>query len=452
VSSPVAGIVRTVHALPGHKIAAGDLVAEVVRDALPQPEFDLTEGILKPLNEDYHAAVVGVRTSALALRLATAERERLSEVAQASQVVGRIVREAQNAVDRADLELANARQEAAIHGLSPEQISALESGRAEPRIPDVPDVRAVLRRNGLWSPAADEVLQALPEGTRGAPRTLAILGELVGGARLTTELLAAVRTSPVLAERFLDVAGLLQAGTTPTAIVALLEAGGLEPLVRIVVPKGGPDAWDIAEVSARPGSRIEAGAPIVVLRDDRRMLLHLAPAPSDMVLIGKALTDDLTLVAEPLVEGSGATIDTVRLAGLTGKTAEDGGGATAYADNRILTERDVPGLGRVRTWALRAGMRFVVKIPVERAGGKFVLPADAIAYQGPVAIVLLENGESFRPVPVRLEYHDAQTAVVAADGALFVGDSLVVRGAPALAIALLAASSGGIDPHAGHGH
>jgi membrane fusion protein, heavy metal efflux system len=452
VTSPVSGVLRAIQALPGHAIAAGDPLAEVVRDALPQPVFDLTEGILKPLNEDYHAAVGGVRTAALALRLAKAERERLAGVGDSAQGVGRVVREAQYAEERAELELANARQEAAIHGLSPEQIASLESGRSDQRIPDVPDIRVVLGRNGLWSPAADELLGVLPQTVRGTARTLAILGELVGGGRLTPELLAAVRSSPVLAERFLDVVGLLQAGTTPTSIVAFLELGGLEPVVRIIAPKGGPEIWDVTAVSARIGARIEAGTPIAVLRDDRRMALHLAPAPSDMVLVGKTLAEDLKLRAEPLVEGSGEAIEDVRLVGLSGKTAEESAGATAYAVNRVVVERDVPGLGRVRTWALRPGLRFVVKIPVERAKGKFVLPADAIAYQGPTAIVLLQNGDSFRPLPVRLEYHDAQSAVVAADGALFAGDSLVIRGAPALAIALLAASSGGIDPHAGHGH
>jgi multidrug efflux pump subunit AcrA (membrane-fusion protein) len=452
VTSPVSGVLRAIHALPGHTVGAGEPLAEVVRDALPQPAFDLTEGILKPLNEDYHAAVVGVRTAALALRLARSERERLSGVAEGSQGVGRVVREAQYAEERAELELANARQEAAIHGLSPEQIETLESGRSDQRIPDVPDVRVVLGRNGLWSPAADELLARLPENLRGTPRTRAILGELVGGGRLTPELLAAVRSSPVLAERFMDVVGLLQMGTTPTSIVAFLELGGLEPVVRVTAPKGGPEVWDVTEVSVRIGARIEAGTPIALLRDDRRMALHLAPAPSDMLLLGRTLSEDHKLRAEPLVEGSGEAIDDVRLVGLTGKIGTESAGATAYAENRIVAERDVVGLGRVRTWALRPGLRFVVKIPLERAKGKFVLPADAIAYQGPVAIVLLQNGDSFRPLPVRLEYHDAQTAVVAADGALFAGDSLVIRGAPALAIALLAASSGGIDPHAGHNH
>lgn len=452
VTSPVSGVLRAIHALPGHTVGAGEPLAEVVRDALPQPAFELTEGILKPLNEDYHAAVVGVRTAALALRLAKSERERLSGVGEGSQGVGRVVREAQYAEERAELELANARQEAAIHGLSAEQIASLESGRSDQRIPDVPDVRVVLARNGLWSPAADELLGMLPEALRGTPRTRAILGELVGGGRLTPDLLAAVCSSPVLAERFMDVVGLLQAGTTPTSIVAFLELGGLEPVVRIVAPRGGPEVWDVTEVSVRIGARIEAGTSLAVLRDDRRMALHLAPAPSDMVLLSKTLAEEVKLRAEPLVEGSGEAIDDVHLVGLTGKTGAESAGATAYADNRIVAERDVAGLGRVRTWALRPGLRFVVKIPVERAKGKFVLPADAIAYQGPTAIVLLQNGDSFRPLPVRLEYHDAQVALVAADGALFAGDSLVTRGAPALAIALLAASSGSIDPHAGCSH
>ena len=96
-------------------------------------------------------------------------------------------------------------------------------------------------------------------------------------------------------------------------------------------------------------------------------------------------------------------------------------------------------------------MRFVVRVPVERKPGRFVLPADAIAYRGAEAVVLLKTGASFKAVPVTLEHHDARVAVVAADGAIFPGDLIVLRGAPGLALGLLA-GAGGADPHAGHNH
>jgi multidrug efflux pump subunit AcrA (membrane-fusion protein) len=94
----------------------------------------------------------------------------------------------------------------------------------------------------------------------------------------------------------------------------------------------------------------------------------------------------------------------------------------------------------------------VVRVPVERLPGRFVLPADAVASRGPDTVVLLEDGKGFLPVPVRVEHRDARVVVVAADGAVFPGDRAVVHGAYAVLLAVQAATGGGVDPHAGHSH
>jgi hypothetical protein len=61
LTTPVAGVVRAVNARVDERVESGGVVAEVVRDAWPQPTLVLTEAIIKPLNEDHHEAAVGVR-------------------------------------------------------------------------------------------------------------------------------------------------------------------------------------------------------------------------------------------------------------------------------------------------------------------------------------------------------------------------------------------------------
>jgi multidrug efflux pump subunit AcrA (membrane-fusion protein) len=257
-----------------------------------------------------------------------------------------------------------------------------------------------------------------------------------------------VRASPSLATRFLDVAGLVQQGTTPAALTDLAERGGLDPVVLVRAPAGGPPDWDVGAVDVRPGARVEAGSPVARLRDDRVAALRIAPAPSDLALLERALAEGAPLTAAPTSGRGGEPTDGVRLVRLTGAEGQAAPGAMAHVENRALAEREVAGVGRVRVWALRPGLAFVVRLPAERSIGRFVLPPDAIAYRGAEAVVLLEKGAGFTPVPVRLEHHDARAAVVAADGALFTGDRIVLRGAPALAMALLASAGG----DAGHGH
>jgi|GEM_PF-919106 len=452
VTSPVAGTVRKVFVRPGGTVAADALIAEVVREPYAPPSLLITDGVLRPLNEEYHKASAEVRTSALALELARAERERLAPAGSdgADRVTGRVVREAQYAVQRAERELDNAREEAQRHGLTPEQIVELEKGNEE-SIPDLPDVRRVLMRNRLWSAEADAVLALLPERARILPHTLAVLGELVGTGRLTAELAEVMRAEPRLGAVFLDVAGLVQTGATPTALADLAARGAFEPVVALRAPSDGAATWDVLDLDLRAGAHVEAGQRVASLRDDRVMALRLTPAPSDLPPLTEALTAGAPLRAEPLVRDAGATLDDVQLLSLTGASAGHGLGALATVTNRVLAERSAGGAGAYRTWAVRPGLSYVVKVPIERKPGRFVLPADAIAYQGPEAVVLLPDGKGFRTVPVRLEHHDAQVAVVAADGALFPGDQVVLKGAPALAIALLA-GAGGADPHAGHNH
>ena len=161
IASPVAGVVRSITVAPGHVVAAGDPIAEVLRDPLPQPTLGLTEALLKPLSEDHHSTAMSVRTAALALKLASAERQRLGG-AEGSQGVGRVIRDAEYAEERARLELANARHEASRHGFTPEQITALEAGDYSLRVPDTPDIRRVLERNRLWSPEADACFDCRP--------------------------------------------------------------------------------------------------------------------------------------------------------------------------------------------------------------------------------------------------------------------------------------------------
>lgn len=451
--SPVAGIVRRVLAVPGASVAAGAVVAEVLRDAFPPAALSLTEDILKPLNEAQHEAAVAVRKAALDLALAAAERERLapSGAGGAERVAGRVLREAEYAEQRARLELANARHEAERHGMTEEEIARLERGEGEIEVPDVPDVQRVLARNRLWSAEADALLALLPEVWRASPHALAVLGELVGTGRLTPELVAAVRAAPRLAEGFLDVAGLVQQGTTPAALADLAQRGALDPVVHLLAPGDGVPAWDVLEVPVRPGMRVEAGAAVARLRDDRLMALHLRPSPSDLDALAAALREGLALRAEPLVAGAGAAVEGVLLVALTGRRGDEPGGALATAPNALLDEREAPGGGRARTWALRPGQGFAVLVPVGRSSGRFVLPADAIAYRAAEAVVLMADGDAFKVVPVRLEHHDAKVAVVAPKGGLFPGDRIAIHGAPALGMALLAGQSGA-DPHAGHNH
>jgi len=104
-----------------------------------------------------------------------------------------------------------------------------------------------------------------------------------------------------------------------------------------------------------------------------------------------------------------------------------------------------------RSWKLRVGLRYLVLVPSTVLEKRLVLPAGAVTENGVDRIVFVPDGDSFAPRTVHVEYEDDEVVVIANDGAIFPGESVVTSGAFALGLALQS-DSGAIDPHAGHNH
>jgi multidrug efflux pump subunit AcrA (membrane-fusion protein) len=460
VHPPVGGVVLRVLVVPGQVVEAGRPLVEVLRDPFPRPALSLTDAVLRPLNEEFHETVAGLRTAAQAHAIAKEELERVRRAlaprgaGEAPVLAGKVEVELAYEERRTRSALENARHEAERHGLDAPQIAAIEAGTGG--VPDLAPVREVLERNRLWSPAADAVLGALPAGVKDLPFALAILGELSGANLLTPALAEALRERPRLAAQFLDVAGLLQQGVTVPGLLALDDRGALEAVVELRAPAAseGPADYDVRAVHVRPGQRAEAGTAAVELADLRLVHLRLTPAGPDLAALAAALASGEAITAEALLPGTGPSLEGLHVLRIEAAPDADAGHAAAVVEvtNEPLASRVGEDDRAFRSWRLREGLRYVAHVPLGCLPERFVLPAEAITYRGPDAIVLVDDGDSFRQVAVRLEHLDAKVAVVANDGAIFPGDRVVVKGAYALSLALQPASGGGVDPHAGHSH
>jgi len=95
----------------------------------------------------------------------------------------------------------------------------------------------------------------------------------------------------------------------------------------------------------------------------------------------------------------------------------------------------------------------MLEVPVRSMENVYVVSTAAIADDGPDKVVFIEDGDSFKSVPVEVAYQNEEVAVlpINKDTRLFPGDALVLKGAYALSLAL---KSGGAKPdaHAGHNH
>jgi multidrug efflux pump subunit AcrA (membrane-fusion protein) len=120
--------------------------------------------------------------------------------------------------------------------------------------------------------------------------------------------------------------------------------------------------------------------------------------------------------------------------------------------NEIVKRTQTPDGQSFVVWKYRLGQRLRLQLPVEEWTDRIVLPVEAVAREGADYFVFQQNGDHFDRVPVKVDYRDSRSVVVANDGSIFPGDVIAMRGAHQMQMALKNKSGGGGDPHAGHTH
>jgi len=444
VPALLGGVVEEILARPGAVVAAGTPLARVVRDPIPRPQLALTSDILAAVSEDLHRSLADYRTAVSQLGIVRAELARIEEFKEVVKGQTRI--DLRYEETRAVQQLENVREELYRHGLSDADLEAVGRG-SEPAA----DLRMLwkraLERNGLWTAEAETLFQTLPEGVRGLSWSVAALGELAAAGLATPHLTRTLKAVPYMAEHFVEVASLLLEGHTVDKVRLLAEAGALEAVAEVRAPPGAAD-WDVAEVAVRAGQRIEAGAVVATLHDPREMWMRIEPVGDEVRLVAEALAEGRAVAAVPLVPGTGPEIRGLSIERFATLESDRGAEAIVICPNRVLAASNGS-----RSWALRAGLRYLVRIPQEELENRFVLPAGAVTELGADAVVFVQSGAAFRPQPVTVEYEDDQVAVVADDGSLYEDDPVALSGAFALGLAFQGQGQGGsADPHAGHSH
>jgi cobalt-zinc-cadmium efflux system membrane fusion protein len=97
-----------------------------------------------------------------------------------------------------------------------------------------------------------------------------------------------------------------------------------------------------------------------------------------------------------------------------------------------------------RLWRFRPGHKVRLHVRVEKLENVFVLPADAVARDGPEAFVFTQNVNTFERVPVRVLLQDRQQVVVANDGSMPAGTFVVQSAAAQLNRMVKAGGASGV--------
>jgi len=432
--TPVPGVVDALLARPGAVVAAGDSVVRVVRDAFSRAELTHTAALLAPLDEELHDLAIALRREQQRLELATAEADRLGGLwgDGASPLVD------QEALIRAKQELARARQSVAgvefelhYHGFTHEQIEGIAKGAHVLRTQDVR--KRALEHHGLWSQGAAAIFEGLPAAIRERAWTVAALGELQAQGLLGEDVVRAFAESEALRARFADATHLLLGGMPAARVAQIAASGALAPVFDLRAPADAED-WDVTGLAVRVGDRVDVGDVVANLDRPQEMWLRLEPFGAELTAVDRACREGTAVRAVPLTPGAGPerqdlTIDRVE--------SRDQVTAVVVVENTSF--RSPSGS---RSWALRAGTRYQVLLPVRTVAG-IVLPVGAITRRGADNIAFESHGDHFHELVVRVLHEDDEVVVLPPDGRVKPGDEIVVAGAFALGQALQIEGGGG---------
>ena len=461
VLAPVGGRILKLNVVPGSVVAGGAVLYQILRDPLPRPTYTLTEEILKFTNEDLHRTAADLRKAAGNVALVKIEMDRLTQLADNGAKDGTVLVPKKNLIDaryelgRAENDLNNARLELRQHGYTPEQIQAVEAGTPLAASGQLAWKQA-FERHGLWNARAEALRLALAEQARNLPWNVAAIGELAASGLIDDALVSWVKDTPAIAPHFQNVCALIQQGHSLEDVRILCDQNMLDSIVTVSAPlpvAGAQEDWDVREIVAHAGERVEAGAHLIVLDNPRLMFLKVVPSGSDAAAISSAHEKDSALEAVPLIDGSGPALKNLKIARLEGDESASGATALISLRNEPVRAREEGALGTIRSWRLRKGIKYMLRVPIQEFKDVFVLPNDAVTDDGPDKIIFIEDGKSFKPLKVEVLYFDHEFAVIAnnKNTELFPGDSVVQHGAFGLYLALKASAGGGGEHEGGEG-
>jgi len=338
-----------------------------------------------------------------------------------------------------------------LKGLTAGEISSIENNTPVER--QLILWKLALKRNGYWPILAENIYKTLPKKTQDLPFSVAVLGELSANALLTQELLQYFESDKAIGPYFFEIASLLLQGKGFSYVKNLCDLGALDTTIEIKAPIRVKD-WDVHGVFVTVGEHVKKGEELISLHNPRELHMVVHAKGSEIAVLIAALEKKKSLKAVPLTKGAAT-----ELRDLTIRNVEEAlngqGGAVVHLEvvnNPLIINTDNSGT-RYRSWKVRVGSKYILRVPQKIFDEVYVLPNEAVVFDGPERIVYIKNGESYDATSVVVLYEDDEVAVLSRkDSNIFPDETVVVQGAFGLDIAMKAGKSGPVDPHAGHSH
>jgi biotin carboxyl carrier protein len=185
-----------------------------------------------------------------------------------------------------------------------------------------------------------------------------------------------------------------------------------------------PPAYEVQELRVELGQQVQAGQTLCLIANHQKLAVE-----------GRAFPDESPLLERAVKEGWQAEVDFQEAPGSNwpagpialpieylANTIDPTNRTFAFRMPLENQSRVVQRDGRTQLlWRFRPGQRVRIRVRTEKLENVFVLPADAVARDGPEAFVFTQNVNTFERRPVLVLAAERDQVVVANDGSLPAG-------------------------------
>ena len=449
--APLSGRLKNFQLEPGQMITSGTILAEIIRDPIPRPQLKLVEDILRPASEEYHSSIAALRSSVRNLKVLNSELTRLEKFKEDSDGLSIVPQKdlisLRYEISKATQDLENNRSKLRLHGLSPSEIKNVEAGKELVKSPKL--WLNALKQNYIWTKNSTSLFTLMTKEQQKNRWVIATIGELSAEELIDKNLVEFFTQNKSAIKSFLEISSLLQQGHSLTDIDNLHQLGALESIIKIKAPIN-KNSWDLKKINIKPGQVVARGDTLFTLTDPSKMMMTAKPSGSEFKLINKAVQNQYSIEATPLIKGSSVDLSNLKISKIIGQ--EQGSALVLLpSPNTVLSEHSVDGT-KYRNWNLRKGMKYKLKVPVQVLEDVIVLPAKAVIDHGSDKVVFVRENDEFIRRKVIIIYQNNDVAVIGEGSELLPEESMVIAGAFALELALIAGTPQAVDPHAGHNH
>ena len=212
--------------------------------------------------------------------------------------------------------------------------------------------------------------------------------------------------------------------------------------------------YHVQQISVNRGQSVVAGQKLGTLANHSLLFVQGQAFEEDAKRLVQAMNSGQTLKVVP-VSGHTDQASDLKLLFVSDHVEQQSRALNFYLllpNRRVDQSGDVSRGSAFLSWKFRPGQRMEIQLPTDQAWqDQLVLPAEAVAVEGPNAFVFEQHGDHFDRVEVRLLYRDKNVVVVEDDGQL-TGKTLAMSGAYEMHLALKNRVGGGADLQHGHSH